>query len=86
MSIFLLILKLFPLIAATIQEIEATAPVPKTGPAKLQLLTKTVSAAYKADATSKNFISENTLLSIIDSIAADTVAFYNLVGIFKTTV
>ncbi len=85
MSVFLLILKLFPLIAATIQEIEMTAPVPKAGPAKLDLLTKTVSAAYQADATSKNYISEATLLAIIESIAADTVAFYNLVGIFKTT-
>ncbi len=83
MGIFLLILRLFPLIAATIQEIEVTAPVPKAGPAKLELLNTTVSAAYQADPTGRNYLSEAKLLDIVETIASATVTFYNLTGVFK---
>ena len=85
MNTFLLIMQLFPLILAAIQQIEATAQVPKVGPAKLTLLTKTVSAAYHASTFEPAVISQDSLIALIESITADVVAFYNLVGIFKTT-
>ncbi len=83
MNVLLLILQLFPMIVATIQQIEATAPVPKAGAAKLSLVTKTVSAAYQAGTFDTAMISQSNLMALIESITTDIVAFYNLVGIFK---
>lgn len=82
MSVLILILKLYPLIMATIQEIETTAQVAKTGPAKLQLLTGVVQAALQADPVPA-LLAPEKLLAVIGAITSQTVAFYNLVGVFR---
>ena len=87
MQILLLIMQLFPLMLEAIQKIEATAAIAKVGPAKLQLVRQVTAAAYGT--TPQQFgsklISQDQLLSIIEAITMSIVAFYNLVGIFKTS-
>ena len=83
MSVLLFILQLFPLVLAAIQQIEATAPVPKTGPEKLQLLSEVVTMVLQADPLPTTLISQQKLIAIVTAITNAAVTFYNLVGVFK---
>jgi hypothetical protein len=85
MGNLLLFLKLFPLLLAAIQAIEASAQVPKTGPAKLELLVATVRSGIKAADFAPNALSETQFLSWLQTITATIVTFYNVLGIFKKT-
>ena len=85
MNTLFLVLKLFPLILGTIQQIEVVAPIPKAGAAKLKLITDTVSAAYKADPTTTSAIPQDSLVPLIQSVASNAVNFFNVVGLFKKT-
>ncbi len=83
MSILILILKLFPLLLATIQQIEALAPVPKAGPSKLKLVTDTISSALQVDSTDLGAVPQNKLLSTVEAVTSNVVSFCNQLGIFK---
>jgi hypothetical protein len=83
MENILLILKLFPLLIEAIQAIEASAPVPAVGAAKLDLLTGAVREGYKSAHFSTNMISQDQLIAWLQAITASIVTFYNIVGIFK---
>ena len=85
MQILLIIMQLFPLLLQAIQTIETTAATPKVGAAKLQLLTEVIHTASGSGQFDAKMISQVQLLSIIQTIAAAIVAFYNLIGAFKTT-
>jgi hypothetical protein len=85
MNILLLILKLFPMLIDAIQTIETSAPVAKVGPAKAALLQSVVASAYTAGKVDPKLISQDQLLALLQTIAAEIVSFYNLIGIFKTT-
>ena len=83
MSILLLILKLFPILMAVMQTVETTAPLPRIGASKLSLVKSVVVSAFQAEVTDKSTISQDQLLTLIEAVTAQIVAFYNLVGIFK---
>ena len=83
MDTLLLILKLFPLLLAAIQTIEASAPVPGAGAAKLQLLTTTVKSGFTAADFGTSMISQDQFLLWLQTITATIVTFYNILGIFK---
>jgi len=76
---------MFPTLLEAIVAIEATAATPKVGPAKLQLVKQVVSSASGNRQFSSKMITQDQLLSIIEGITASIVAFYNLIGVFKTS-
>ncbi len=85
MQIFLLILQMFPTLLEAVMAIETTAATPKVGAAKLQLIKQVASAATGTQQFSSKVVTQDQLLSIIEAITASIVAFYNLIGVFKTS-
>ena len=85
MQILLMIMQLFPLLLQAIQTIETTAATSKVGPAKLQLVKEVISHAAATEQFGTKIITPDQLLSIIEAITASIVAFYNLIGVFKTS-
>jgi hypothetical protein len=85
MDILLLIFKLFPMLIESIETIETSAPVANVGPEKAALLTNVVATTYKAAKVDPKVISQDQLLSLLQAITEEVVAFYNLIGIFKTS-
>jgi predicted TIM-barrel enzyme len=81
MNTLLLILKLFPVVLAAVQSIEAAAPVAKTGPQKLDLLMGIASAALATNPDPS--LSQDKAASLIKTVVDRAVGFLNLVGIFK---
>jgi hypothetical protein len=86
MNNLLLILQLFPFLLEAIKAIEAAAPVPDIGAAKFQLLKTTVQSGVTAGGLATAKISEDQFLLWLQAITATIVTFYNILGIFKTTV
>jgi hypothetical protein len=76
---------MFPTLLEAIMAIETTAATAKVGPAKLQLVKQVVSAASGTQQFSSKMITQDQLMSIIAAITASIVAFYNLIGVFKTS-
>ena len=79
-------IKLLPEILAAIQAIEQVAPVAKTGPAKLGLLTAVLSSIYELDSQASSVLPKDKFLGLIQTIAGQAVTFLNLVGIFHKSV
>ncbi len=83
MSFFLALLKMIPAIIEIIKKIEEAIPESGKGPAKLDLVLKTVDAAAKAAPEIAATVQGRDLNGAITSIVSAVVGTFNAAGVFK---
>lgn len=83
MNTLLIVLKIFPLILASVQAVEQAVPLPGQGSKKLELVLGVLKTAYEVSADLAQQFSWDKLVSVVIPMIAMIVELHNALGLFQ---